>query len=252
MTTRMNPMPLHDRPVQIHMGSYFGPNRDKLPPSIKFLNKVFGRLGVPYVLLPRFDHQHHMLSIEQASNIHHLVDRVLDTGVPGAFVELGCYTGSSAALISGLLEPPGAQREFHVYDRFDIELGKQQNIHEVFKNTIHAEGVPMPIIHVGDFLQTVPTDLPEVIAFAHLDCGTGGSAEEHAALITHCLEGVYPRLAQGAVVLLMDYHRAGATLDGCNSNPGVRMACDAFFLDKPEQIQLLYGGPCSHAFVRKR
>ncbi|MBK7248675.1 MAG: hypothetical protein IPI05_13580 [Flavobacteriales bacterium] len=181
-----------------------------------------------------------MLSIEQASNIHHLVDRVLDTGVPGAFVELGCYTGSSAALISGLLEPPGAQREFHVYDRFDIELGKQQNIHEVFKNTIHAEGVPMPIIHVGDFLQTVPTDLPEVIAFAHLDCGTGGSAEEHAALITHCLEGVYPRLAQGAVVLLMDYHRAGATLDGCNSNPGVRMACDAFFLDKPEQIQSFY------------
>ncbi|MBK7287571.1 MAG: hypothetical protein IPI95_10955 [Flavobacteriales bacterium] len=193
-----------------------------------------------------------MLSIEQASNIHHLVDRVLDTGVPGAFVELGCYTGSSAALISGLLEPPGAQREFHVYDRFDIELGKQQNIHEVFKNTIHAEGVPMPIIHVGDFLQTVPTDLPEVIAFAHLDCGTGGSAEEHAALITHCLAGVYPRLAQGAVVLLMGYHEGR-----CNVGRGVIQipvyACAAMpFPGQTGQSKLLYGGPCSHAFVRKR
>ncbi|MBK9600194.1 MAG: hypothetical protein IPO60_18215 [Flavobacteriales bacterium] len=95
------------------------------------MNKVFGRLGVPYVLLPRFDHQHHMLSIEQASNIHHLVDRVLDTGVPGAFVELGCYTGSSAALISGLLEPPGAQREFHVYDRFDIELQRWTGVIQI-------------------------------------------------------------------------------------------------------------------------
>lgn len=232
-------MPPNNRHIQIRMRANFGPNRDQLPPWIKFLNKVFGRSGVPYVLLPRFDHQYHMISIEQASNIHHLVDRILATDVPGAFVELGCYTGSSASLISGLLERPGARREFHVYDHFDIQFGKEQNIHELFMNTIQEEGVPLPIIHEGDFLQTVPMELPDVIAFAHLDCGSGGRAEEHAALITHCLNGVYPRLSQGAVMLLMDYHKAGATLDGFNANPGVRMACDAFFLDKPEQIELL-------------
>jgi len=248
----MKTNPPNDEPVQIRLLAYFVPNRDKVPPSVKFLNKVLGRSGFPFVLIPRCDHRLHMMSIEQASNIHHLVDRILATDVPGEFVELGCYGGSSAALISGLIEQQGAHRELHVYDRFDIEFGKQQNIREVFRNTIHAAGVPMPIIHEGDFLQTVPMQLPEVIAFAHVDCGTGGSAEEHAQLITHCLEGLYPRLAQGAVLLLMDYHRAGSTLDGYSELPGVQVACDAFFLDKPEHIQLLYGGPYSHAFVRKR
>ena len=62
---------------------------------------------------------------------------------------------------------------------------------------------------------------------------------------------VYPKLSKGAVAIFMDYHIPGRTMDGMNVNPGVRMACDAFFADKPEQIEMLYGGPCSHAYIRK-
>ncbi len=231
---------------------YLGPPRDKIPAIARFLNKAGRKLRFPLELRPRFDHRNHMLSIEQATNFQLLIERLLDTDVPGAFVELGSYTGSSAAVIGSLIQHAQGGRAFHVYDRFDIEIGSQRNIQEVFKQTLTRACVPLPTMHVGDLHATVPAELPERIAFAHIDCGIGGGAQAHAALITHCLNALYPRLTQNAVVVLMDYHDPARTLDGNDSNPGVRQACDAFFADKPEQVQGLYGGPCSHAYIRKR
>lgn len=230
---------------------YLGPTRSKLPAIARFFNRAGGKLRFPWELRPRFDHRNHMLSIEQATNFHLLIDRLIDTEVPGAFVELGCYTGSSAAVIGSLLQNAKGGREFHVYDRFDIEIGSQRDIQQVFMQTLERVGVPIPTMHVGDLIATVPADLPDTIAFAHIDCGIGGGIEMHAALITHCLKALYPRLAKNAVLVLMDYHDPALTLDGSDSNPGVRLACDAFFADKPEVVIPLYGGPCSHAFIRK-
>lgn len=231
---------------------YLGPSRSKLSAFARFVNKASGKLHFPLELRPRFDHRNHMLSIEQATNFQLLIERLLETGVPGAFVEIGSYTGSSAAVIGSLMSHGPDRREFHVYDRFDIELGAQRNIQEVFVRTLSEQGVAIPTMHVGDVFETIPGELPDKIAFVHLDCGIGGGVAAQTPLMMHCLNGFYPRLAKDGVAVFMDYHDPATTLDGSDSNPGVRIACDAFFADKPEAVTPIYGGPCSHAYIRKR
>ena len=115
-----------------------------------------------------------------------------------------------------------------------------------------AIGLALPHIHKGDVFSTVPAELPDPIAFAHVDLGVGGDHELHYRLVTHALESILPRLSSHGVMVLMDYHVPGLTVDGNDSNPGVRQACDAFFLNRPERVITLYGGPCSHGFVRKK
>ncbi len=236
---------------ELATGPFHGTDRRELSVLVKTLNKMVGMLRLPFELQPRFDHREDMVSMQQVSNMQHLIERLLDTHVPGAFVELGCYTGSTAAVIASLIQELEPTREFHVYDRFDIEFGSQRNIKEIFTRTMEECGVPLPIIHQGDFEVTLPRDLPEQIAFAHIDCGTGGAAFEHTELVVRCLTHVYPRLPKNAVVIFMDYHVPELTVEGNDSNPGVRLACDVFLADKPEKVRILYGGPCSHAYIRK-
>jgi O-methyltransferase len=110
----------------------------------------------------------------------------------------------------------------------------------------------MPVIHAGDVFQTIPAELPERIAFAHIDLGSGSDVFEHTRLIVHGLSAIYKRMVPNGVMVFMDYHIPNVTVNGNDSNPGVRLACDGFFENKPEKIKLLYGGPCSHAYIRKQ
>ena len=229
-----------------------GTPRWVVSPWVHFMNKVLRKLGSPVDLRSRFDHQEDMVSLEQIANFELLVVGLLERKVPGAFVELGCYIGSTTAVIASLLKTNEPGRVFHVYDRFDIELGTITGVRHHFLENMRRAQVPMPEIHDGDLLRTIPAQLPEPIAFVHIDLGPGGDVFQHTELITHALTAVYPRLAHGGVAILMDYHVEGVTLHGNDSNPGVRLATDAFLEGKPEKIKLLYGGPCSHAYFRKQ
>lgn len=217
----------------------------------RFVNKVSGKLGLPYALNKRFDHREDMVSVEQLGNFDVLITALIAHRVPGDLIELGSYTGSTAAAFAWLLDELDPARRLHVFDRFDIELGSAHDIRARFEERMRARGVRMPEIHAGDVLRTVPEGLPPVIAFAHIDLGTGSDNALHAALMDHALKHVYPRLSPGGVMVFMDYHIPGVTINGNDSNPGVRAACDRFFADKPERIKLLQGGPCSHAYIRK-
>jgi SAM-dependent methyltransferase len=216
-----------------------------------FLNKVFYKARLPFALTHRFDYRNDMMSLEQIANFDLLITDVLDRNVPGAFVELGCYTGNTTAVFAKLLSLLDPERPLHVFDRFDIELGKERGIRATFEARMHQCELPMPVIHEGDLMELVPAELPDRIAFAHIDLGTGGSPENHSRLMLHALESVYPRLSKDGLIVLMDYHVPGRTVLGKNVNPGVRKAVDAFLADKPEAPTLLLAGPCSHAFVRK-
>jgi O-methyltransferase len=209
------------------------------------------KLRFPLRLAPGFDHHLDMVSLEQASNLNLLLGQVLHTGVPGAIVELGCYTGSTTCIIGHTLAASGEGRPFHVFDRFDVTLGEHPAGRDVFERNLKAAGAPMPVIHQGDVLEVVPASLPSRIAFAHLDLGVGGDTELHARLMDHVLRHVYERLSPGAILVLMDYYVPGLTVEGHDSNPGVRKAADLFFRDKPETVTTLFGGPCSHGYVRK-
>jgi O-methyltransferase len=205
----------------------------------------------PYALVPRFRYDRDMVSPEQVGNLEVLLTMVLSRNVPGDIVELGCYTGSTAVVIGTILGRHAPARSFHVHDRFDVDPIGRTDIQGRFKANMDTYEVLLPIIHRGDLVDTVPSQLPDRIAFAHLDCGFGGDADEHADLVSYCLEGLYPRLSTGAILVLMDHHVPGVTRRGFNANPGSRIGADRFFADKPETIVPLYGGACSHAYVLK-
>jgi O-methyltransferase len=226
--------------------------RWETPAWLRNMNRALGKLHAPIALHKRFNHREDMVSLEQMANFELLIHELLEHGVPGAFVELGCYAGSTASIFGRFLKDLDPGREFHVFDRFDIELGSDRGIRALFEARMKDAGLPMPIIHAGDIYDLVPDELPERIAFAHIDLGTGGLVQNHALLMEHAIAAVYERLVPEGVLCLMDYHVPGQTMHGHDSNPGVRVATDAFFENKPESIHLLYGGPCSHAYVRKR
>jgi O-methyltransferase len=216
-----------------------------------FLNKVFRKLDLPIMIRRHFDHRQDMMSMEQASNLQLLMAGVLGGEVPGAVVELGCYTGSTSLVLAKVLERSGGKRPFHVFDSFAHELGSEKDIRAVFESNFTKYALPLPAIHQGDLRATVPAELPANIAFAHIDLGVGGGTDIHTSIITYALETVYPRLSKHGVMVFMDYHVPGVTVEGSDSNPGVRLACDAFLAERPERMNTLYGGACSHGYFRK-
>jgi len=195
-------------------------------------------------------------------NMFHLASAVLFYEVPGDFVELGSHAGQSAVLFQKIIEHYDKSRILHVYDSFEglpevrpedsntpFRQGQMATTQEVVLSYFARVGLKPPVIHQGWFEDTLPTQLPEQIAFAHLDGDLYDS-------IRVSLEYVYPKLSKGAVCLVDDYSDP-AVFDSVNECPGVKKACDEFLLDKPEQVVVLYGGYDSklgygsHGYFRK-
>jgi len=216
------------------------------------MNRVARKLGLPVQFRRHFDHQRDMVSLEQVNNLQVLLTSILDHGVPGAVVELGSHVGCTASVLAQVMLGTDREAQLHVFDTFEGSWSAEQSVRQRFETNFRELGLPLPQQHVGDVLRTIPAELPDPIAFAHIDLGVGGDHGLHRTLITHALHSIYPRLSRHGVMVLMDHHRPGLTVDGNDSNPGVREACDAFFLNKREQVRMLYGGPCSHAYIHKK
>jgi O-methyltransferase len=237
----------------LHFSELRWPGRERREEGalLRSVNRLLRKLRSPVVLARRFDHAREMVSHEQAANLQHLLHRAMRKVPHGAVVELGGYVGCTASVIAKVLDAAGWKDRFHVYDRFDVNLGGVTHIRGTFERNLRAAGLPLPHIHQGDVLELLPAELPERIAFAHVDLGVGANGELLHRTMTHALAALYPRLAPGAVTVVMDYHVPGVTLAGHDSNPAVRDACDAFLAQKPERMVTLYGGPCSHGFFEK-
>lgn len=196
-------------------------------------------------------------SIEKMMNICLLLQQSVHMKIEGDIVELGCFRGTSAAIIREMLNSLGSTRELHVYDsfeglpsesQFDVPseiwkkgelLTSKENLIELFE----ARGLKLPEIHKGWFCDTLPTSLPNKISFAHLDGDFYDS-------IMDSLVHVYPRLSTGAIVVIDDYCDP-SVLNVHNILPGVKRACDDFFLDKKEKVQILLCGGQSQAYFIK-
>jgi len=230
-----------------------------LPPTpsrkVQWINKVLSKLGFwSQILPPRFSGW--MTNVEQRMNMFHLASQVLVYEVPGDFVELGCHTGKSAVVFQQIINHYDPTRRLHVYDSFQglaeikIEDG-DTNFYEgqmaveqdqVVRNFAEADLAP-PIIHPGWFADTLPNELPERIAFAHLD------GDLYDSMLVS-LENVYPRLTKGAVCLIDDYADP-EVYDGWNELPGVKRASDEYLRDKPEMVSVLYAGDYAHGYFHK-
>jgi len=198
------------------------------------------------------------MCIEKAMNIHLLLSHVLRMQVPGDIVELGCYNGTSALLIRETMNGLSSNKGFSVYDSFEglPEKTDADNTHEYFEvgvlktnkdiliNSFKSKNMELPKIHQGWFKDTLSTQLPDQIAFAHLD-------GDFYTSIMESLQYVYPKLARNAVVVLDDYCDPDV-LNVHNILPGVKAACDEFMSDKPENVSVLLSGGQSQAYFVKQ
>lgn len=218
------------------------------------INKALRGMRIPYRTGP---YSGRMTSIEQRINLFHFVMQVLVYDVPGDLVELGCYAGHTSVLIQKVLQRYAPGRTLHVYDSFEglpdksdadgltpFRKGWLSSTKGELASSFLKYGLPLPLIHKGWFKDTLPVELPDVIAFAHLD-------GDFYSSIAVSLQFVYPRLSKGAVCVIDDYCDPSLYPGGWNALPGVKKACDEFFSDKPEKVHYIYSGPYSHGFFHK-
>jgi O-methyltransferase len=165
--------------------------------------------------------------------------------IPGAFVEMGCHNGGSAAIIAYAAKREGDFRALHLFDSFvglphpnehefcewmaadwgvakdqcDGQLkssgaliAEKQRAQDVLFNIV---GYPMDrtTFHVGWFQDTVPAakDALGEIALLRLD----GDLYESTLV---CLRHLYPQVVSGGIVIVDDF-----------GLPGCRLACEEYF-----------------------
>lgn len=192
-----------------------------------------------------------MTTLEQRISLWHLAEQPLAYGVPGDFVELGCFDGKTAAIFARALERESSQRMLHLFDSFQVGFHlKGRDIAQELRSNFQAAGCVQPQVHPGDFSVTVPAELPQEIAFVHIDCGFGGDVEEHRKTVLALLDHVYPRMPRGAIGTLMDYFDPDGW-SGPRFNPGAGLAAREFFANRPEKMMGLWGGEFTHGFFRK-
>jgi O-methyltransferase len=219
--------------------------------SVQLANRMLRALGkkawvrAPYAT-------GHMTTVEQRMNLYHMVSQVLAYQVPGDLVEVGCFTGQTAVLFAKVLAGEGdGSRKLHVYDSFE-GLWDTPNPLQSLKDNFAAHGLSLPELHAGWFKETIPSQLPEAISFAHIDCGWGGDPAEHGKVIHEVMSHIYPRLARGAICSIVDYSDPREVPEVEDANPGVKPAFDAFLANKPEKVSVLYGCEYGHGYFRKQ
>lgn len=225
-------------------------NTRKTSPFIDFINKGLRYLKTGYQVGP-LDTSLDMSTVEQRINYCLMLESVIAYDVPGEIIELGTFTGQCATLFQKVIEMTGSKKTLYIYDSFTTPFTFKGDVETEMRKNFKRAGLKLPVIHKGFFENTLPTWLPDQIAFVHIDCGFGGEVEQHKQVMLYCFEHVYARMSTGAVCMLMDYNdplENGRTLD---INPGVKLAFDEFFMDKPEEIFCLYGKQYQHAFFRK-
>jgi O-methyltransferase len=154
-------------------------------------------------------------------------ERILMNDMRGAFVELGCYAGTTSLFLQRLLKQYNSDNQFHVYDSFSglpektaednspagwqFKGGELQASKTQFIKHFRQAGLPLPKIHAGWFEQLTTSDVPNDIIFAFLDGDFYSSIKSSLNVIT-------PQLAKNAVIIIDDYTNEAL--------PGARRAAD--------------------------
>jgi O-methyltransferase len=163
------------------------------------------------------------------------IRHIVESGVRGAFVELGCHRGAMSVWIRSLLDAFGdTSREIHVYDSFqgmpepdacDSDHLREGDLVASPEDVVDSHkkwGKRAPVIHPGWFDETLPVELPESIALGYLDGDFYGSI---MTSLKHCV----PRMAPGGILIIDDYADVVANPQAWNGLPGVKQACDEYF-----------------------
>lgn len=228
----------------------FSVSKRRNSPLINFVNKGLRFLKTGYNV-QQLDTSVDMTTAEQRINYYHLLNGVITSNIPGDVVELGTFTGQCALLFQKVIEMRNSDKIQHVFDTFTTPFKFKGDVLEKLKSQFNDAGLKLPVIHKGDFFDTLPAELPQTLAFVHIDCGFGGDKFEHKKVIIHCLESIYPRMSKGAICILMDYNDVAENGVAHDVAPGVKLACDEFLANRPEKIEALYGNQYLHGYFTK-
>lgn len=162
---------------------------------------------------------------------------VVDEGTVGDVAELGCYVGTTSLFLARFLRQTG--KKLYVYDSFEglpekvtqdlspageqFKPGELSATKSEFIRQFKKAGLPLPVITRGWFKDVTSDRLPEKIAFAYLD-------GDYYESITDSLRLIWPRLAEGAVVIVDDY--ANEAL------PGAAKAVDEWLRRHPARLRV--------------
>jgi O-methyltransferase len=201
-----------------------------------------------------------MASIESRMNVFHLLSQTLINGVYGNVVEIGCHAGESSVVLQSVIQDIDPSRELHVFDSFQgvppgdtadegvYRPGEMAASETQLYENFDSLGLKRPTVHAGWFEETLIDSLPEQIAFALVD------ADLYQSTLL-ALRASYPRLSSNAICLFGVYWdpKVGGvtTTDMKYRSPGVKRACDEFFVDKPERINILLAGNYTSSYFRK-
>jgi O-methyltransferase len=157
---------------------------------------------------------------------------VLESGIEGDIVELGCYMGKTSILISQILKIYKSDKKFYVFDSFEglpercehdttitkhvPDWAKKSSLSssiDVFINLYKEYQLDLPIINKGFFSEIHDDLYPKKIAIALLDGDLYTS-------IYDSLEKVFFNVVPNGIIHVDDYEHPDL--------PGVKKACDDY------------------------
>lgn len=172
--------------------------------------------------------------------------------VPGDIVDIGSGSGLTAAFLQRCLSEFGIDKKIHCYDAFptgEVPIGNCSASVDFSKIPTNAKAgkarllrtfrgfeMPLPAVHPGWLVDTLPGELPECIAFVHIDVDMYQPTME-------ALLHTYDRLPGGAICVIDDY--------GLGFLPCVKRAVNEFLAGKDENIVQTVSG-IQGMFVRQR
>lgn len=147
-----------------------------------------------------------MLDFQRVVTLCHLL--LQTQSVPGAVCEFGCFAGGTSSLMASLttkdvwlydsfsgLPQPGP----HDTNRIPFVKGAMAVSRDKVENTFEFNGLKPPTIIGKEFRHLTPADLPESIAFAHVDCDLYDGTKKVMDLI-------WPFVSHGGVVVVDDFN----------------------------------------------
>lgn len=165
-------------------------------------------------LLKRYPIVSDQINARELAVILRECQKVINNGVQGDIVELGCYVGTTSLFLQRQRLELAPNKALHVYDSFaglpaktnqDLSPAGEQFVagellatkSQLIRNFKQAH-LPLPIIHKSWFSNLAASDMPPAICFAFLD-------GDFYSSIKDSLKVIWPKLQPGAVVIVDDY-----------------------------------------------
>jgi len=182
-----------------------------------------------------------MTSVERMYALYNAVKYVVNSNIPGDFVECGVWKGGSSMLMAHTLLKMDAARKIYLYDTFagmpakanvDPAPEKEGDFGDITLDAIkdYLKPFPFVVFHPGIIPETLEAAKETSFAFVHIDVDLYITAME-------CCEFFYNRMVSAGVLIFDDYGFSGYKY-------AAKRAIDEFFHDKRESPITLPTGQC--------